>query len=75
MLESLRLDEVTISDKFLMMEELWTSMSQDTAANHFTPQWHLDTLVEREERIQKGELSFSDISDVKERLKKSIHDN
>ena len=72
MLEALKLNEATVLDKFLMMEELWVSMSHDAAANHFTPQWHLDTLVEKEERIRKNELSFLDISDAKERLKKSI---
>jgi len=72
MLEALKLDQITISEQFLMMEELWDSMSQNATANNFTPQWHLDTLVEREEKIQNNELSFSDITDVKERLKSMV---
>lgn len=44
MLEALKLDHITISDKFLMMEELWESMRKETTAKYFTPQWHLDIL-------------------------------
>lgn len=62
MLEALKLDQVTISDKFLMMEELWESMRKESRAKYFTPQWHLDILDSREKRVQENELSFTDIS-------------
>jgi hypothetical protein len=69
MLEALNIDHYTLEDKFMLLEELWESMKKDITAHDFTPQWHLDTLEERQKKIEKGELSFSDISIVKERLK------
>ena len=75
MLEALKLDHITISDKFLMMEELWESMRKETTAKYFTPQWHLDILDSREKKVQKNELLFTDIAMVKERLKQVKYDN
>ena len=75
MLEALKLDEITISDKFIIMEELWESMRKEKTATYFTPQWHLDTLDSREKKVQENELLFTDISTVKERLKQVKYDN
>ena len=75
MLEALKLDQITISDKFLLMEELWESMHREASANHFTPQWHIDILDSRGKRIEKNELSFSNIATVKERLKQVKYEN
>ena len=72
MLEALKIDHFTLEDKFMLLEELWESMKKDLAANDFTPQWHVDTLENRQQKLERGELSFSDISIVKERLKNSI---
>ena len=69
MLEAYKLDEITISDKFIIMEELWESMQKEKTDSRFTPQWHLDTLDSREKKVQENELFFTDISIVKERLK------
>ena len=70
MLEALKIDHFTLEDKFMLIEELWESMNKDVASNNFTPQWHIDTLKNREDKLGKNELSFSDISIVKERLRK-----
>ncbi len=72
MLEALKIDHFTLEDKFMLLEELWESMKKDLTANDFTPQWHVDTLENRQQKLERGELSFSDISIVKERLKNSI---
>jgi hypothetical protein len=72
MLEALKIDHFTLEDKFMLLEELWESMKKDIKANDFTPQWHIDTLDKRQKKLESGELSFSDISTVKERLKNSI---
>ncbi len=72
MLEALKIDYFTLEDKFMLLEELWESMKKDLTANDFTPQWHIDVLEDRQHKLEKGELSFSDISTVKERLKNSI---
>ena len=75
MLEALKLDQLEISDKFIMMEELWESMRKEKSDTRFTPQWHLDILDAREEKVQKDELLFTDIATVKERLKQVKYDN
>ncbi|MDD5372028.1 MAG: addiction module protein [Sulfurimonas sp.] len=75
MLEALDLHKMSISDKFLMMEELWEDLSQNASANGFSPQWHYDELMKRERKVQDGELKFSALSEAKKRLKNSIHEN
>ena len=75
MLEALKLDELSMSDKFMMMEALWENMSQSPSANSFTPQWHLDVLDHREEQIKVGKAEFSSLADVKNRLRKAYDDN
>ncbi len=75
MLEALKIDHFTLEDKFMLLEELWESMNKDITANNFTPQWHIDILENRNQKLEKNELSFSDISTVKERLKKIKYDH
>lgn len=75
MLEALDLQKMSISDKFLMMEELWEDLSQNASANGFSPQWHYDELAQREKKIQDGELKFSALSEAKKRLRNSIYEN
>jgi hypothetical protein len=72
MLEALKIDHFTLEDKFMLLEELWESMKKDLTASDFTPQWHMDVLEDRQHKLEKDELLFSDISTVKERLKNSI---
>jgi hypothetical protein len=75
MLEALNLEKISISDKFLMMEEIWKDLSEHSTANGFSPQWHYDVLNQREKKIIEGEMKFSPISEVKERLRKLTHEN
>ena len=75
MLEALNLEKISISDKFLLMEEIWKDLSEHSTANGFTPQWHFDVLEQREQKIAHGQASFSPISEVKERLRKLTHEN
>ena len=75
MLEALKIDHFTLEDKFMLLEELWESMNKNITANDFTPQWHIDILENRNQKLEKDELSFSDISMVKERLKKIKYDH
>jgi hypothetical protein len=59
-----------MSEKFVMLEELWENMSRDAKQNGFTPQWHLDELDKREKNIKKSKSTFSDLEDAKSRLQK-----
>ena len=75
MIEALKLDETTVSEKLMMMEALWTSLIDNIEHKDFTPSWHLQILKEREEQMVSGEAKFSSFSDVKERLRKRNHAN
>jgi hypothetical protein len=68
----LELSNVTISEKFLMMEQLWESLSKDAEENGFSPNWHFDVLDEREKRVKSGQATFSDISEARKRLQKLV---
>jgi len=68
----LELNTIPISEKFLMMEQLWESMSQDAANNGFSPSWHFDILEAREQNIKDNKALFSDLLDVRARLQKIV---
>ncbi len=75
MQDSLNLEEMKIDEKFLIMEQIWESLSANATEQGFTPEWHLDKLSDREERVRKGTATFDDISKVKERLQKLANEN
>lgn len=66
----LNYDEISMEDKFIIMEELWENMSHNAHDNGFTPQWHLDVLASREKSIEESQSDFSDLDSAKERLQK-----
>jgi len=68
----LELNNVTVSEKFLMMEQLWESLSKDAEEKGFSPNWHFDVLDERSKRVENGEATFSDISEARKRLQKLV---
>jgi len=69
---SLDYNQMAMSEKFTMLEALWESMSHDAAQNGFTPQWHLETLQQREKNIQSGKSTFSELENTKSRLQKLL---
>ena len=68
----LNLNEISIQEKFVILEELWESMSHDATASGFTPAWHLDILAQREQNIVNSQSSFSNLEDAKKRLQKLV---
>jgi hypothetical protein len=69
---SLDYDQMAISEKFILLEELWQSMCFDANQKGFTPEWHLEVLNQREDSIQKAKSTFSDLDDAKSRLQKLV---
>jgi len=69
---SLDYNQMPISEKFMMLEELWENMSHDATQNGFTPEWHLDTLQQREQNIKNGKSRFTDLENAKSRLQKLV---
>ena len=70
MVMTLPLDTMTISDKLQMMETIWNNLIQVSQAMP-SPAWHRDVLAARMERVNKGESTYSDWSDVKDRIHKT----
>ena len=66
------LEQMPIAEKFLMMEQLWESMSKDAQNSGFSPSWHFDVLNNREQKIATGESSFSSLNEARMRLQKLV---
>ena len=75
MIEALKLDDIPVSERFMMMEALWSNLSENIDNSNFTPQWHLDILNEREKLIKSGDMKFSSLDEVGERLQKRYNAN
>ncbi len=63
-------EQLSTSEKFIMMEQLWDSLST-TNANELTPNWHLEVLKNRELKASNSD-NFIDIEDSKKLLKNLI---
>lgn len=64
--------QMNMTDKFILLEQLWEDMSQNADDDRFTPQWHLDILNEIENKEKNGELEFSNFDDAKKRLRSLV---
>jgi len=62
--------QLNMTDKFILLEQLWEDMSKNIDDDRFTPNWHLETLEQREKNIENGTSQFNDIDEVKQRLLK-----
>jgi hypothetical protein len=63
-------DKISISDKFMMLEDLWENMSKNATQKGFTPSWHIDILNDREKKVKDNTSSFYDLEDIKHELYK-----
>ena len=69
---SLNYEQMELSEKFIILEELWENMSHDAQDKGFTPAWHLDELNKREVNIKNGTSTFSDLEEAKSRLQELV---
>jgi len=60
--------KLNMTDKFILLEQLWDDMSQNVNDDRFTPNWHLEILNELEAQEKENQLEFTDFKDVKKRL-------
>ncbi|MDX4037607.1 addiction module protein [Aliarcobacter skirrowii] len=60
---TLNIENMNIQDKFLAMEQIWSSL-KDENIKELTPDWHLDILEDRENK-----RNFIDIEEAKKALK------
>ncbi|MCR4290467.1 MAG: addiction module protein [Candidatus Scalindua sp.] len=68
---TLPLEEMTVSEKLQVMEELWSDLccNQDQIP---VPQWHKDILDRREELVKQGKATFVDWKTAKKRIANRI---
>jgi mannitol/fructose-specific phosphotransferase system IIA component (Ntr-type) len=65
----LELEKMNTTQKFIALEELWQDLSQNLEDERLSPDWHLDILEQREQKIQTGDAKFYTIEEVKEQFK------
>jgi putative addiction module component (TIGR02574 family) len=62
-------EKMTVAEKLLAMERLWNSLQ---AEETFTPpDWHEQVLSERLQALRDGQVQFSTLEEVAERLQPS----
>ena len=62
---------MTTEEKLQVMEQLWDDLCRDER-QVTSPGWHGDVLATREARIARGEAHFSDLEEVKVRLREKL---
>lgn len=65
----LDLGKMDTAQKFIVLEELWEDLSQNLEDERFTPDWHLDILKEREQKMQSTEAKFYSMQELKQQFK------
>ncbi len=68
---TLPLQEMTVEEKLLVMEEIWDDLLH-ASAEIPSPSWHGDVLRARELRVQEGISVYSDWSQAKKRIREQI---
>jgi hypothetical protein len=65
------LDKMTTEDKLAAMELLWDDLCRSPESVP-PPPWHEEVLAGREKRVREGKAKFSDLAEVKGRIRKSL---
>ena len=66
-----RIRQLPLHEKLLVMEGIWEDISRAEEGLE-VPQWHKDTLDERERLIAEGKAQFLDWEEAKRQIKKAI---
>lgn len=64
--------QLNMTDKFMILEQLWDDMSKNVEDSRFTPEWHLEILNKLEEKEKNNSLQFSDLEDSKKKLQSLV---
>jgi hypothetical protein len=65
-----QIQRMPLREKLLVMEAIWNDISGEEQ-NLEAPQWHKDTLDERERLVAEGKAQFIDWEEAKEQIKKA----
>ena len=69
----LPLSEMSVAEKLHAMEALWADLCRN-APEEAAPEWHLQILQEREQRLAAGQEEVLDWEEAKRRLRREIHE-
>lgn len=64
----LPLDDMSVSEKLNMINDIWYSLVQNEASVP-SPEWHKDVLNARQERVDSGVAKFESLDVVKKSLR------
>ena len=67
----LPLNQMTLSDKLRMMEQLWEDLCRDPQGIP-VPAWHGEILQVREKQVKDGSAGFTDWQQAKQQIKDAI---
>ncbi|MBM4026559.1 MAG: addiction module protein [Planctomycetes bacterium] len=67
---TLPLDKMTTAEKLAEMERLWDDLCRHPD-DVPSPDWHEAVLAEREKLVTEGKMSFIDLDEAKERIRKA----
>lgn len=67
---TLPLDKMTIAEKLSEMERLWDDLCRNPQ-DVPSPSWHKAVLARREKLIAEGKMTFIDLDEAKERIRKA----
>ncbi|MBU1340991.1 MAG: addiction module protein [Proteobacteria bacterium] len=65
---SLPLNEMTIAEKIVAMNQIWDDLMRNPD-DIPSPEWHKEVLSARAKRVQNGEAHFKDFDSVKSELR------
>ncbi len=68
---TLPLQEMTLSEKIGLMEDIWSHLAREDSG-YSPPEWHGNILKIREERIKSGEIGFTDWDIAKKEIRERI---
>ena len=69
MAHDIPLDSMSASEKLQLMEDVWTSLCQNTGDVQ-SPEWHEEVLSGRRKRLEAGNTKVSSWDEAKARLSK-----
>jgi putative addiction module component (TIGR02574 family) len=68
---TLKLNQMSISEKLAVMEQIWDDISRDPKSFP-SPDWHQRILEARETRYNEGKSIFCSLEDTKNRIRDQI---
>lgn len=68
---NIMLDKMSVEEKLKLMEEVWNDLISKEQ-NIPSPQWHKNTLEEREHALKNGKEALVDWKEAKEIIRNSI---